>query len=639
MANEYKPANSQLVYGSHAVAKQLEIEAEKQRRAQSAVQPTPSSNAQMEQMFGSKPSTFSQNGHYTQDPSKGGTETEYLGEKGWYYVEGTPRQVQEGASGADEQFLSDESYAAVQQLKAEYEAAKAAGDMAAANEAHAKAENIRARAGYSGGADGSWYITNGQLGVSDRTSGYGTGVAANARPGTTYYDDGSNGTGASDPSSDLRDLLSQWQDAAKQQSDGKIDYAVAKAVAELERALEDAQPQFKEQAEAVARDEMQSRDNSALYAEARGDKGGIGKAQYDEIMAAAAQNRLAVQQAQTQLSTDTARQIADLRAQGEFEKADAALEIAQTYLSQLISLEQWAAEYNLSVDQFQESVRQWEAEFDLAMQQFKVDTDLAYGSATGVLPSTGQLTLGGQSQLADMGAAMLEAGIMPNADQLAAMGMTESQAQQYLTALQLEAASKDKGKVGDSTPGSPVDVYQMLFDLGYTNRSEASIKAYLMSQGMTNSEASAYAEAYVSEQYNNLRGTAERESAATTPRPVYGYVTDGTASTEAVASQGLGSKYSEAQAKISGMSDLLEVSDYLKSFTESELTESGLDALMSQSGLYDMGTRFSEIASTAKNMAMRGKSESEISTYLNRFSSKELTSDGFNRIWASLGWS
>lgn len=551
MANEYKPANSQLVDGSHAVAQQLEIEAEKERRAQSAVQPTPYSNAQMEQMFGAKPSTFSQNGHYTQDASKGGTETEYQGEKGWYYVEGTPRQVQEGTSGADERFLSDESYAAVQQLKAEYEAAKAAGNMEAANEAHAKAENIRAGAGYSGGADGSWYLTNGQLGVENggRTSGYGTGVARNERPGGTYFEDSTGGSGGtSDPSNELRDLLSQWQEAAKQQSDGKIDYAVAQAVAELERALEDAQPQFKEQAEAVARDEMQSRDNSALYAEARGDKGGIGKAQYDEIMAAAAQNRLAVQQAQTQLSTNTARQIADLRAQGEFEKADAALEIAQTYLSQLISLEQWAAEYNLSVDQFQESVRQWEAEFDLAMQQFKVDTDLAYGSTTGVLPSTGQLTLEGQSQLADMGAAMLEAGIMPTADQLTAMGLTESQAQQYLTALQLEAASKGNGNGsgGDGTPTGPVDVYQ-----------------------------------------------APEESIGTTARPVYGYVTDGSgaAGSEKAPAQSLGSNYSTLLQSASAMqasgASKDQIKAYLNNTTESELTARGLEQIMSVLGWFN----------------------------------------------------
>lgn len=513
MSTNYTPANSRLVDGSHAVAQQLEIEAEKKRRAELTVQPKPYTNAEMQSLYGAQTDTYSQHGQYTRDPASGGSPTEYNGEKGWYYVEGQPRPVQEGASGADEQFLSDGSYAVIQQLKKEYEAAKAAGDMEAANAAHMEAERIRARAGYSGGADGSWYLTNGQLGIANggRTSGYGTGVAANARPGPTYFEDGTGGPGgAGTPNigDDLRGLLDQWQEAAKKQSDGKIDYAVAKAVAELERALEDAQPQFKEQAEAVARDEMQSRDNSALYAEARGDKGGIGKAQYDQIMATAAQNRLTVQQAQTKLSTDTARQIADLRAQGEFEKADAALEIAQTYLSQLVSIEQWAAEYNLSVDQFQESVRQWEAEFNLAMEKFRVDTDLAYGSATGVLPSTGQLTLDGQKQLTTMGSALLEAGIMPSADQLAAMGMTEMQAQQYITAQELAAASKG-GDKGNVVTGSPTDVYQALYDAGYTNRSEASIKAYLMSQGMTSSEASAYAEAYVNEQYAKMRDAAE----------------------------------------------------------------------------------------------------------------------------------
>ena len=45
-------------------------------------------------------------------------------------------------------------------------------------------------------------------------------------------------------------------------------------------------------------------------------------------------------QAQTKLSTDTARQIADLRAQGEFEKADALLELNQTYLSKLMEIQQ-----------------------------------------------------------------------------------------------------------------------------------------------------------------------------------------------------------------------------------------------------------------------------------------------------------
>ena len=78
--------------------------------------------------------------------------------------------------------------------------------------------------------------------------------------------------------------------------------------------------------------EARAQDNQALYAEWRGDKGGIGAVQYAAVQNAAMEQRRAVNQAQTKLSTDTARRIADLRSQGEFEKADALLELNQAYL-------------------------------------------------------------------------------------------------------------------------------------------------------------------------------------------------------------------------------------------------------------------------------------------------------------------
>lgn len=378
-----------------------------------------------------------------------------------WYDPGTKRTIAEGTAGADETFMSNEDYAQVQALKQQWAEARAAGDAAGAQSAHDMAEAIRAKYGYSGDtetrSDGGGYT------VLQKTTQPGTGQGA-AGGGTQA---GTAGGGADQ----MRDLLDQWKLAAIDQANGQIDYAVLQAVNELERALADAQPQFKEQAQAAAKDEMQALDNSALYAEARGDRGGIGQSQYNEIQAAAAQNRLAVQQAQTKLSTDTARQIADLRAKGEFEKADKALEITQNYLSQLISLEQWAAEFGLSQQQFQESIRQWEAEYQLAMQQFQVDTDLAYGNATGVLPSSGQLTLNGKSQLAGMGEALLSAGIMPNAEQLSAMGMTESQAKEYLTAAQLQsAAGSGSSGGGSSGSGSTGEDYEGLYAAAYASQ-------------------------------------------------------------------------------------------------------------------------------------------------------------------------
>ena len=125
----------------------------------------------------------------------------------------------------------------------------------------------------------------------------------------------------------------------------------------------EAEAQLQSQRDQTYRDERNALDNSALYAETRGDRGGIGKAQYNAIQAAALANRQAVNQAQIQLAASTNSQIADLRAQGEFEKADALLQIAQTYLEKLLDMEKWAAEFGLDQQKFQASVQQWQMEF------------------------------------------------------------------------------------------------------------------------------------------------------------------------------------------------------------------------------------------------------------------------------------
>ena len=204
-------------------------------------------------------------------------------------------------------------------------------------------------------------------GVAGGAYGSGFGSTSNTTPGESAETE----IKGLDPiqTEQLKALLDEWKAAAEEQANSQIDFATQQAITQLERALQDAQPQFKEQAEAVSIDERQAMDNAALYAQLRGDQGGIGQEQYSSIQNTAAQNRLAVQQAQTKLSTDTARQIEDLRAQGEFEKADKALEITQNYLAQLIGLEQWALEVNLSVDQFNIQLQQWQKEYDMAMQE------------------------------------------------------------------------------------------------------------------------------------------------------------------------------------------------------------------------------------------------------------------------------
>ena len=82
-----------------------------------------------------------------------------------------------------------------------------------------------------------------------------------------------------------------------------------------------------------------------------------------------------------------------------------------------------AAEYGLSAAKFQQTVREWENEFALSV-----------GQVTGSYQ--GQTTLAARkysdSLLAESGSALLAAGVMPNREQLAAMGLTQEQARGLL---------------------------------------------------------------------------------------------------------------------------------------------------------------------------------------------------------------
>jgi hypothetical protein len=233
----------------------------------------------------------------------------------------------------------------------------------------------------------------------------------------------------------LRNMLQQIVDAQKQQSENRVNYGVEQGVNDLNRAMEDAAKQYQTQRDQATADEMQALDNQALYAEARGDRGGIGEAQYASIQNTAAQNRRAVNDAQVKLGTDTARQISDLRSQGEFEKADQLLTLTQSYLSQLMNLEQWALGTNLSVDEFNSQLQQWVDEFNMQKQQYLSDLELSAAQLTGLF-SDGTRTQAAQQQLisslANSGNVLMQAGIMPSRQQLEAMGLTELQAKEYL---------------------------------------------------------------------------------------------------------------------------------------------------------------------------------------------------------------
>ena len=263
----------------------------------------------------------------------------------------------------------------------------------------------------------------------------GSATTGTTTPGTTFTEKITITSPEIDPlehldTTTMEDQINKWFETSKEQQENQINYATQQGITELERAKEDAQEQFQTQRNQIDIDEAKALDNQALYAEARGDKGGIGQAQYNQIQNNAATNRLTVNKTQTKLATDTARQIADLRAQGEFQKADALLTLTQNYLSQLYQLGQWAAEYNLSVDQFNASLNQWAMEYEMGMAELGMaEEQFAW-----------QVQQTENETLSAAGWAVLEAGIMPSASQLAAMGITQDQADTYLASLKMSGS-------------------------------------------------------------------------------------------------------------------------------------------------------------------------------------------------------
>ena len=211
-------------------------------------------------------------------------------------------------------------------------------------------------------------------------------------------------------------MLQQEYELARQQYNAGLDNAMSQEALDLNRALSDAQRMYQTQRSQVTADERNSLDNAALYAEARGDKGGIGLAQYNSIQNTAAQNRLAVSQAQTQMATDVYRQIADLRAEGEFKRADKMLELAQQHLAELRQIQQYAQQYNLSTKQINQAIEDWKKSYAAATQQYSNGAKLAGAALTGAFGNGTPVTVGAANTsqaVADIALGLLQSGISP----------------------------------------------------------------------------------------------------------------------------------------------------------------------------------------------------------------------------------
>ena len=262
-------------------------------------------------------------------------------------------------------------------------------------------------AGVPNGVNASEFIAKDK--AADAAKGIVSGAKANIVPGNLAP-------------IDYVDIAQQKAELAARENQEKgravlaEDYAVAQGVKALDRNLQDSRSKFQTQRNQVDADEAKALDNQVLYAEARGDRGGIGKVQYGGIQNTAATNRQVVNSAEVKLQTDTARQIADLR--------------ANKYLTELQNLEKWAKEKNVGVQEFNAKLREWENEYLLKVGEYLTDTELEAAKLYGV-SANGAETADYRNAVADRYAegarAMMNAGIVPSASQLEAMGWTPQQ--------------------------------------------------------------------------------------------------------------------------------------------------------------------------------------------------------------------
>jgi hypothetical protein len=204
------------------------------------------------------------------------------------------------------------------------------------------------------------------------------------------------------------DTIAQQYDAYAQQQQNTIDYTTNKNVNSALRSYEDAVSDYQTQNQSLSRSMYQDMDNQALVSRANGQYGGMATASVGAIQSEYQTQRQELARQQQKLATDTLRNVEDLRAQGEFDKADAVLQAAQQKFQALY-------EDAVRVDENQYSDYQWQTALDredAQIQQETAQSDREY--------------------LQKLGQAFLSAGAMPSTAMLEAMGLDQGTAQLYI---------------------------------------------------------------------------------------------------------------------------------------------------------------------------------------------------------------
>ena len=206
------------------------------------------------------------------------------------------------------------------------------------------------------------------------------------------------------------DIRGQWANYAEQQRN-TIDQKTNQDINKAQRTYEDSLGDYKKQYRDATTDMYQGMDNAALTADTSGRYGGMATAQVNSIQNDYQRQRQQLALQQQKLATDTAREIEDLRAQGEFDKADALLKARQ---------QEFQALYEDAVRVDENQYSNWKYDNTLQREDEAIDREQKQND---------------KAYLQKLGQSFMSMGVMPSTAMLEAMGLNQATAQLYINAV------------------------------------------------------------------------------------------------------------------------------------------------------------------------------------------------------------
>lgn len=204
------------------------------------------------------------------------------------------------------------------------------------------------------------------------------------------------------------DNINMQYDNMAQQTQQNIDRQVQQGVNTAVYGYQDAVPTYQQNYRQATINQYNGADNAALNARASGQYGGMATSNVNAVQTMYQQQRAQIAQQQQKLAEQTVRQVADLRAQGEFKKADQLLQQSQQRFQQLYEDAVRVDENTYGNWQYQNEIERDDAE--IARQEAQAEKEYQQS----------------------LGLTLLKMGVMPDASILTALGISSSTAQQYI---------------------------------------------------------------------------------------------------------------------------------------------------------------------------------------------------------------